>query len=73
MDEETLKLIGKIIGTIYEIFLIALIVMYLWNYLMPVIFGLTTLTYFQSWCLIILARYLFGHHYYIKDKKEEGE
>ena len=73
MDEETLKLIGKIIGTIIGIFLNALIVMYLWNYLMPVVFGLTTLTYFQSWCLIILARHLFGHHYHIKDKEEKGE
>ena len=73
MDEETLKLICKIIGTVIGYFLTALIVMVLWNYLMPVVFGLTTLTYFQSWCLIILARYLFGHNYHIKDKEEKGE
>jgi hypothetical protein len=73
MDKETLKLIGRIIGLILGYFLSGLITMVLWNYLMPTIFGLTTLTYLQSVCLMVLVKNLFGYNYHIKDKKEEGE
>ncbi|NVK52561.1 MAG: hypothetical protein HWD85_06475 [Flavobacteriaceae bacterium] len=33
---------------------------YLWNWLMPDIFGLTTITYWQGIGLIILAKIIFG-------------
>ena len=35
-------------------------VMYLWNWLIPAIFGLRTITYFQAVGLLILSRVLFG-------------
>lgn len=35
-------------------------VMLLWNWLMPSIFGLTTITFWQSVGIIILARLIFG-------------
>lgn len=40
-------------------------VMLLWNWLMPEIFGLTTITFWQAVGIIILARLIFGafkHH-----------
>jgi hypothetical protein len=35
------------------------VVMLLWNWLMPVIFGLKTLTYWQAWGLLLLTSILF--------------
>jgi len=35
-------------------------VMLLWNWLMPTIFGLTTITFWQAVGIIILARLVFG-------------
>lgn len=42
----------------------AVIVKLLWNWLMPAIFGITTITFFQAFGLIVLARLLVGgwHH-----------
>lgn len=41
-------------------FLFAYVVMLLWNWLMPMIFGLTTLTFWQAVGVILLAKLLFG-------------
>jgi len=41
------------------LFLCGLIVMLLWNWLMPDIFGLKRLTYWQAWGLLILCTILF--------------
>jgi len=55
-------------GLIFIIALIAAfaaIVMLLWNWLMPTIFGLPLLSYWQSAGILVLARLLFGgigHH-----------
>ena len=35
-------------------------VMYLWNWLMPALFGLTTIGYWQALGLCVLGRVLFG-------------
>lgn len=40
--------------------LIGYIIMLLWNWLMPEIFGLTTINYWQAVGIIILAKFLFG-------------
>ncbi len=40
--------------------LTGLIIMWLWNWLMPEIFGLTTINYWQAVGIIILAKFLFG-------------
>ena len=40
--------------------LFGFIVMWLWNWLMPEIFGLTTITYWQAVGLFILAKFIFG-------------
>ena len=40
--------------------LFGLVFQYLWNWLMPDIFGLITITYWQAIGLLILAKILFG-------------
>ena len=40
--------------------LLALPAMWLWNWLMPAIFGLPTVTYWQALGLCLLFRFLFG-------------
>ncbi len=47
---------------------IVAVVMLLWNWLIPTIFGITTITYWQAAGLLILSRILFGafwkgHHH----------
>ena len=39
--------------------LLSLPLMWLWNWLMPIIFGLPTLTWLQSWGLLVLCGFLF--------------
>ena len=59
---------GKFVarGIVFGIFfagLFSLIVFLLWNWLMPPIFGLTTINYFQAVGLLILSKILFfGFH-----------
>ena len=45
-------------------FLFGWVVMLLWNWLMPAIFGLPTIGFWKAWGLVILAHILFkaGHH-----------
>ena len=42
------------------LFLFGLVVMALWNWLMPEIFGLKSLTYWQAWGMLVLSCILFG-------------
>ena len=53
-----------ITGAIAFAFLFGAVVMWLWNWLMPVIFHLGVITYWQGVGLAILGRLLFGgfHH-----------
>jgi hypothetical protein len=56
-------------------FLFGLFVMFLWNWLMPAIFGLPIITYWQAWGLVILAHLLFkgGHGDYHSRHKDRGD
>lgn len=47
------------IGIIGLIFLFGWVVMLLWNWLMPEIFGLKQISYWQGWGLLILSSILF--------------
>lgn len=58
------RLVGGIFAGIFTAGLIALIigalVMVLWNWLMPALFGLNTIMYWQGFGIALLARLLFG-------------
>ncbi len=64
------RITGKVIAGIAFAVLLALlfgfVVQYVWNWLVPDLFGLKTITYLQAFALIILARLLIGgfggHH-----------
>ena len=62
-DRTVLQKIGMIIvftvGGLALAFLFGLIVMALWNWLMPEIFGLGRITYWQAWGLFLLCTILF--------------
>lgn len=47
------------IGFIGLIFIFGWVVMLLWNWLMPEIFGLKQVTYWQAWGLLVLSSILF--------------
>lgn len=57
---KALRIAGMIILGAGFCFLFGLAIMLLWNWLMPMIFGLTTLTYWQSVGVLALASILFG-------------
>ncbi len=48
------------IGIVALIFLFAFVVMWLWNWLMPEIFGLPIITLWQGMGLCLLSKVLFG-------------
>lgn len=50
---------GVIIAAAFAV-VIGALVMVLWNWLMPVIFGLGTITYWQGFGLVLMAKLLFG-------------
>jgi hypothetical protein len=54
------KGIGIGILVIALFFALGYVVMALWNWLMPPIFGLHTITYWQAYGLLILSKILFG-------------
>jgi hypothetical protein len=60
IGEKVVLVIGFVILGAGLLFLFGCIVMLLWNWLMPEIFGLKTLTYWQSWGLLALSCILFG-------------
>ena len=57
---------GGIVMGIVLAFVFGWLVMLLWNWLMPSLFGLTTITFWQAWGIVVLAHLLFkcgpGHH-----------
>jgi hypothetical protein len=54
------KVIFMIIAGLFFAALFAGVVMYLWNWLMPDLFGLNMIGYWQAIGIIILSRILFG-------------
>jgi hypothetical protein len=52
-------ILGGIIAAAVLAFLFGLLVMVLWNWIMPEVFGLKPLTYWQSWGIVLLAHILF--------------
>ena len=59
MKEEVLKLLAILLMLAIFAPFFAWIVMLLWNWLMPIIFLLPKVTFWQSWGLVILFGLLF--------------
>ena len=60
IDEDKIKAWAIVIGTIIVIvLLLTLPTMWLWNWLMPVIFGLPEIGFWQAFGLLILSNILF--------------
>jgi hypothetical protein len=57
--ETVIKILGVISITALIGLIITLPVMYLWNWLMPKIFGLITLTFWEALGLTLLCSFLF--------------
>ncbi|MBT3320151.1 MAG: hypothetical protein HN948_09535 [Clostridia bacterium] len=57
---KVLKVIGMVLLGIAACFAFGLAIMLLWNWLMPMIFGLTVITYWQGIGILALASILFG-------------
>jgi len=55
-----LRCIGIGIACVAGAFLLGYVVMLLWNWLMPELFGLATITYWQAFGILVLAKILFG-------------
>lgn len=49
-----------ILGVVAFVILCGFLIMWLWNWLMPGLFGLATITYWQAVGIFILAKFLFG-------------
>jgi hypothetical protein len=68
MVKKIIRIVGMVIGGVLLgvlfAFLFGWVLMLLWNWLMPSIFGLPAITFWKAWGLIILAHILFksGHH-----------
>ena len=67
--KKVLRIIGMVfIGVIFAVLfalVFGLVVKWLWNYLMPNLFGLAQITYLQAFAMVILTKLLFGafgHH-----------
>jgi hypothetical protein len=52
-------ILGGIVLAAALALLFGLVVMVLWNWIMPEVFGLNPLTYWQSWGIVLLAHILF--------------
>jgi hypothetical protein len=60
IEEKVVLVILFTIGGIGLAFLFGWILMLLWNWLMPEIFGLKRVSYWQAWGLLLLSCILFG-------------
>lgn len=60
MDKDTKDLIVSILAVIISIFVIPAFVKPLWNYIMPMMFGLMKITYWQAVAIWLLSRFMFG-------------
>lgn len=51
---------GFVVLGVFLVFLFGYVVMLLWNWLMPEIFGLTEVTYWQALGILLLSKLIFG-------------
>ncbi len=54
------KILVFAIFAVAMLFLVGYVLMLLWNWLMPELFGLSTITYWQAFGILVLAKIIFG-------------
>ena len=52
--------IGGVMVAVIMAFIFGLLVKWLWNWIMPGVFGLPVITFWQAWGLFLLMKILFG-------------
>tara|TARA_Y100000591_G_scaffold266795_1_gene240683 strand:+ start:9041 stop:9316 length:276 start_codon:yes stop_codon:yes gene_type:complete len=52
----------KVLVNTVQFFLAPVALMFLWNWIMPGLFGLATIGYLKAWGLHAMSRILFYHH-----------
>ena len=60
MNRKRLRLLWIAPVALIFLALFGYLLMTLWNWLMPAIFGLGTITYWQAWGVLILSKLIFG-------------
>jgi hypothetical protein len=70
IDTTEMNAVTVIFGAIVGLFIVAAVmslpVMLLWDWLMPGIFGLREITWFEAWGLLFLSWLLFKSHTTVK-------
>jgi hypothetical protein len=71
-----LVILGVIAFTAFA-FLLGILIVYLWNWLMPALFGIKTITFWQAIGILVLARIIFGGlhaggHHHKHPEKQHG-
>lgn len=59
-EESAKDLIKSILRILVETFLYPLVLMYIWDYIMPDLFGFKTITYWQMFLLVTMVRLIFS-------------
>lgn len=52
----------KVLASTLQFFLAPVVLMFLWNWIMPGLFGLATIGYLKAWGLHVISRILFYHN-----------
>lgn len=71
--KKALKVIGMVVLGIAAAFLFGLVILLLWNWLMPHIFGVPEITYWEGIGLLILSSILFGRMGGSSDEKKKDK
>lgn len=64
--------IGGVILAVVLAFVLGFVVQALWNWLMPEVFGLPEISYWQAWGLLILGHLLFGGGHEFKHQRSSS-
>lgn len=75
MKSDVLEAIGTVfVGILIAAataFILGLLVMWMWNWLMPILFGLETINYIQGWGIMFLCGLLFKGTTTVKTKDDK--
>jgi hypothetical protein len=61
MKKRTIKMVCFPFGAILIVAIFGLVAMWLWNWLIPPVFGGVSITFLQAVGLLVLSRLFFGH------------